>query len=170
MKVNILPTNRLTKKQILSICKLKNSFWKFGLKSNIKWFNRYIQKKDINFILHDKDKADIIGYTALRLRTFFYNNKKFKYYYFDTIIVEKLQRDKGYSKLLMSKIKMFIKNQKISSFLLCDKKMEKYYKKLGWNDFKKQKFYILDHKIKQKIGLFFNSEFKRYKIYYLIYD
>ena len=42
-----LTTDKLTKKEILEICNLKNTFWKYGLKSNINWFKNNVKNKDI---------------------------------------------------------------------------------------------------------------------------
>ena len=41
-------TNKLDRKTILKICKLKNIHWKFGYSNQIQWFNENIKKDDIH--------------------------------------------------------------------------------------------------------------------------
>jgi hypothetical protein len=55
---------KLSKKQIESICKLKNQQWSYGLKSQINWYNKNIKQKDIHNLFFNKSK--LIGYTLLR--------------------------------------------------------------------------------------------------------
>ena len=61
-----LKKNKINKKQIETLCKLKNTFWKFGLQSNKKWFLKNVKNNDFNLFLK-KDKT-LIGYTLLRKR------------------------------------------------------------------------------------------------------
>ena len=57
-------TNKLDRKTILKICKLKNIHWKFGYSNQIQWFNENIKKDDIHNLCFLKKK--LIGYTAQR--------------------------------------------------------------------------------------------------------
>ena len=62
-------TKKLNKQQIKNICKLKNTQWKTGLKSNLELIKKKVKDNDIhNLIFH---KSKLIGYTLLRNRTFF---------------------------------------------------------------------------------------------------
>ena len=67
-------TFQLNNKEISQICYLKNKHWKYGLKSNLYWFKKYVKKNDIHNLLFVQDK--LIGYTFLRIRTFYTNNIK----------------------------------------------------------------------------------------------
>ena len=49
-------TKKLKKKEILSICKLKNTYWKYGVRSQINWFNENIQDNDIHNLAYLKEK------------------------------------------------------------------------------------------------------------------
>ena len=42
----------LSKKEIIEILKLKKSFWKFSLKSQMVFFNKYYYEFDINNLLY----------------------------------------------------------------------------------------------------------------------
>ncbi len=57
---------KLSKKNILKICKLKNENWRYGVNSNLNWFKKNIKKNDIHnlFFLNKR----LIGYTLLRKR------------------------------------------------------------------------------------------------------
>ena len=67
-------TKKLKKKEILSICKLKNTYWKYGVRSQINWFNENIQDNDIHNLAYLKEK--LVGYVSLRKRNFLFKKKK----------------------------------------------------------------------------------------------
>ena len=93
-------TKKLKKSQILNICKLKNTYWKYGVKSQLKWFNENIEKNDIHNLVHLKKK--LIGYNLLRKRTFLIKKNKKSYLYFDTLIILKKYRKKNFGHQLCS--------------------------------------------------------------------
>ena len=72
--LNSLSLRQLKKKNILSICKLKNDYWKYGLRSNLNWFKKNIKTNDIHNLLFIDKK--LIGYTLLRKRKAIIKNKK----------------------------------------------------------------------------------------------
>ena len=83
-KLLSIPSTEISKIQIKQICEIKNQQWKFGIKSQIKWYKDHIKKKDIHNLFYIKSK--LIGYTLLRRRSYKilgFNQKK-TYLYFDT--------------------------------------------------------------------------------------
>ena len=82
-------SRRLSIKEIKSICKLKDSKWKFGVRSQINWFKKNIKSNDIHNLFFINSK--LIGYTLLRKRGFTINNnrKKLKYLLFDSLIIDR---------------------------------------------------------------------------------
>ena len=167
--LNSLSLRQLKKKNILSICKLKNDYWKYGLRSNLNWFKKNIKTNDIHNLLFIDKK--LIGYTLLRKRKAIIKNKKkikkINFLYFDTLIIKKNFRKKKYSKLLMDINSKKIIKKKLHSFLICSKKLTNYYKRFGWKILDKKKFQLMDHK-SLKIGMTFNKKFKlkKSKLYY----
>ena len=67
-------SKKLKAKEIVNICKLKNTYWKYSLKSQLKWFKEKIKKDDLHNLVYLKKK--LIGYNLLRKRTFILNKKK----------------------------------------------------------------------------------------------
>ena len=63
-------TKQLQKDQIIQICKLKNTHYKYGFKSNFDWFKKNVKTEDIHNLIYYNSK--LIGYTLLRIRTFFF--------------------------------------------------------------------------------------------------
>jgi len=51
-KLKSIVSNKLTNNEIKKICFLKDKQWKFGIKSQIKWFERNIKKYDIHNLLY----------------------------------------------------------------------------------------------------------------------
>ena len=95
-KINLISvrTKDLTKKQILSICKLKNSFWRWTVSEQLKWLKKNVKKMDINNMLIIN--GNVVGYTLLRKRNAYVKNKRLRYFYFDTFLVHRNFRKKGY--------------------------------------------------------------------------
>ena len=89
-------TKKLSKKEIKKICSLKNKQWRFGIKSQIKWFEDNIKKNDYHNLLYIRSK--LIGYTLLRKRTYLIGNlnKKNEYILFDAMVIDKSHRKKNF--------------------------------------------------------------------------
>lgn len=154
-----LTTEKLNSNLVNQICILKNDFWRFGVKSQMKWFKKNIYSKDIHNLLFLRNK--LIGYTALRKRScVLYNTKSKKnsinqYLLFDTILINKLYRGNGYSNLLMKFNLKKIVEKKRMSFLICEKNKLKFYKIWKWRKLKKKNFRLINHK-SLKHGLVYN--------------
>ncbi len=159
-------TNQLTKEQIYNICKLKNTHWNAGLESNLKWFKKNVKSYDIHNLMYYNSK--LIGYTLLRVRTFYLGKIKKKYLYFDTLIVDKKYRNKGISYFLMKLNNQIIKKNNKISFLICLNKLIKFYKKFGWKVISKKIFSLGDHNFNTN-GMYFNGKgfYKKKSIFYL---
>ena len=103
LKFFSVKTKDLNKKKIEEICKLKNTFWKFNLKNQLKWFKKNISKKDIHNCLYLNNK--LIGYTALRKGFYLTKNSmkldKKKYLLFETLIIDEKYRNSSLGGLLM---------------------------------------------------------------------
>ena len=151
-----LTTNKLKKIDILSICKIKNSYWKYGIKSHLNWFKKNIKKNDIHNLFFFK--KTLVGYNLLRRRFYFLNNIKKKYLYFDTLIVSKKHRKLNLGRDLCYFNTKIITKLKLHSFLLCNTDAVKFYKKSGWVKLSKLNFNILDHSVlKIYSGMVFNQ-------------
>ena len=138
-----IKTKYLKKRQIIDICKLKNTFWKYGFKSNFQWFKKNVKDNDFNNLIYYNSK--LIGYTLLKFRTFYQGKVKKEYIYFDTLIIDKRFRKKGISYYLMKfNNEVILKNNKFS-FLICLNNKVKFYQKFGWKKIKKNNFTIIDH-------------------------
>ncbi len=151
--------------EIKHICQLKDEQWKYGIKSQIKWFNKIVISKDIHLIL--KVKKKIIGYLLLRERKFQFkkdNKKNGNYYLFDSFIIKKKFRKRGYGTKLMKAAKKIIKKKNYFSVLTSDTKNIGYYKKNGWKITKKIK--VLDHQ-DNWTKLIFNRKTNKYLNIYL---
>ena len=94
-KINLISVRAkaLTKKQILLICKLKNSFWTRTVPDQLKWFKKNVKKMDINNMLIID--GNVVGYTLLRRRSAYIENRRISYFYFDTFLVRSDLRKKG---------------------------------------------------------------------------
>jgi hypothetical protein len=166
-----IKTKTLKKSQILSICKLKNTYWRWTIKKQLEWFEKTSAKNDINNMLIINN--ELVGYTLLRKRRAFENNKSFFYYYLDSMMLHKKTRKKGFGKILMLFNNKILVKLKKHAFLTCTKETVPFYSKHDWKLLNKNKFQIMDHKPKwfnKKIslnGMTYNlSKNVKKKIYY----
>ena len=152
-----IKSKELSKLQIKNICLLKESNWKFGIKSQLKWFNSNVKKDDFHNLFYNK--SVLVGYTCLKERTFenFRTNRKKKYLLFDSFIINKKYRGEGLSALLMNYNNYIISKLGLFSFLICEDKLVEFYKKYNWKKLNKKKIIIKDHKFLSN-GLIFNSK------------
>ena len=138
----------LNKKTIYSICKLKDSQWKYGLESQLSWYSKNVKPDDLHNMLFINN--ELIGYTLLRKRTIklFQNNKIFlkKYLLFDTLIIDTKNRKQNLGSNLMDFNSKIILTQKLSSFLICNDDLVKFYEKYNWVILKNDLFQVMDHK------------------------
>ena len=159
-------SDKLTNKEIKEICLLKDKQWKFGLKSQLRWFRENIKEYDLHNLFYIKSK--LVGYTLLRKRSFEIKklNKKTKYLLFDTLVVDKKYRGMSLSKLLMTFNNIIIKQSGLFSFLICENKLVNFYKKNEWKKLNKRFFKIIDHPFTGN-GMVFNklNFYKKYFFY-----
>ena len=139
-----LKTKNLKKKQILSICRLKNTFWSWTIQKQLKWYKKTAKKTDINNMLIINNR--LVGYTLLRKRKAYENNKSFIYYYFDSFVLSKMFRNKGLGEALILCNNKILNKFKKHSFLICPKNTIPFYLKYNWKILPKNKFKIMDHK------------------------
>lgn len=140
MKINLqsFKTYQLNELTILKICKLKNSHWKYNLKLQKNFFNKNAKKYDIHNLLYLNKK--LVGYTMLRNRKIL---KKYKFFIFDTLIIDKKYRGRKFSTELMNFNNNIIKKSNYLAILFCNKDLITFYSKFLW---KLQKFKISKNK------------------------
>lgn len=148
-------SNKLSKNQVLNICRLKDTHWKYGLKSQKNFFFKNVGREDIHNIIFIKKK--IIGYTLLRKSKIKYSRKQENYLHFDTLIINKKFRGKNISKKLMQLNNRIIKKNKTFSILLCNKSMIKYYQRFNWNEIDKKMIRVRS----RKTYMIYNKKMKK---------
>ena len=122
-------TNELDSVLINKILVLKNTHWSHGIKSQKEFFRKKVLANDLHNLLIINDK--LVGYTCLRKKKL-YTRKKKLFFYFDTLIIEKKYRNKGFSKILMNFNNFIIYSNNISSHLVCKNQMVPFYKSFFW--------------------------------------
>ena len=159
-------TKNLTKKQIMQICKLKNQHWKFGIKSQFDWFVKNSHPEDIHYQVLFKN--NLIGYLHLGLRNLEYLNKtSVQYVLFRNLIVSKNFRSYGIGFNIMKFANNFIEKKNKIGFLICKKKLIKFYSNYNWKLYKKVNFKLLDHSHNYMKFMFYNFKYlKKFKIKY----
>jgi hypothetical protein len=162
IKFYIKQTQSLKPSEIKLICKLKNTEWHFGIREQYNWFQKEIKKIDIHIFL--KNNNNLVGYTCLRYKNFFLERKSIPFLLFDTHIIKKNFRNKGFGKILITKVIKIIKNKKILSLLFCKNDKVKYYKKYNWFIVDKKKY----SSNKKKLNLMYLGKKKFFKKKFIV--
>ena len=152
LKTKIIKNKNINLIELKKIIKLKKSEWKYNYSSQIKWIKSFLKPNDVHFLLIKNNK--LIGYNLLRKRIIFDNVKhthKNDFFYFDTFIIDKKYRKKGYARYFINKINNFILKDKKLGLLLCKKIHINFYKKYKWKKVIKKKFIFLDKKTRLNI-------------------
>lgn len=153
-------TDKLNKIQINEICRLKDSHWKYGLKSQRKFFNNKVSQADIHNLVINHKK--IIGYTLLKKKKIKFSKRQKNYFHFDTLIIDKKFRKKKISIKLMELNNKIIRKKNTFSILLCEKSMINFYEKFDWKKIQKKfvhggkskkTYMVYNKKINQKFFL-----------------
>ena len=172
MKIKKIYTVNLNKNLLKSIILLKKNHWKFDLKSQYLWFKTNAYKKDLHFLYYSK--TELVGYVHLGKRSFFTIkkkgiSKKNEYILFRNLIVKDLYRKKGIASEIMLSVNNHLRKVKKTSFLICNKKLIRFYKKNNWSYIFKRNFKIKDHNHKF-YGMTYPSlskkNVKKYVFYY----
>lgn len=140
LKIFTKRTNKLSKNEIIDICKLKDTYWKHGLMSQITWFYKNVNKSDYNNMIFLNNK--LIGYTLIRINNYEKKEKRKKLLLIDTVIVKKNLQKKGFGKILQTYNNMIIKKTRLDAILVCKKRLVKFYKKMNWNKTNKNMYNI----------------------------
>ena len=127
LRLRKIQKKKLSNLDIISICKIKSINYKFDLREQLRWFKENIKPNHYHNLLYFGKL--LIGYNCLRPIIL---NKKKKMILFDTIVLKKQYRGKGYSKKIMIKSNRVIKKNKLIGCLFCKKPMIRYYKRFGW--------------------------------------
>ena len=162
------PTFKLKKEEIKQIAEIKDSFWKFGYSSQLRWFENLqnVFKDDLHFFL--KKNKKIIGYVQIGKRKYKLNSNFKNYYLFRTLIISKKERNKKMADKIMNEVSKFIIKKKKPCFLLCKKNLVKFYLQYDWSKISKKNFKIEDHK-SSLIGMIYNqkkNEFTKIKKFF----
>lgn len=154
MKLITYKSKNLPKEIQKKILRLKKEYWKYNYKSQLSWFKKNILQSDLHNCLFLKEK--LAGYTCLRKRKFYFNNQKFSFLLFDTLIIQKELQNNNLGKTIMKFNNQVIKKNNCSSFLIATKKVKKFYEKNKWKYIRKN-FIFKNHKVnKNKILMGFN--------------
>ena len=136
IKIVSKKNKELTQSELVKISFLKKTFWEYSIKSQISFLKKNYKKNDIHNLFYKKKK--LIGYNSLKIR----KHSNFRYSIFDSFIIHHRYRDKKQSLKLMNFNKKKIKELKITSFLVCKKKLFSFYKKTGWKKIDDRKYKI----------------------------
>jgi len=154
-KLFSIKTEKLSKKQISDICKLKMVYWKYNYNSQINWFKNNIKKSDLHNCLFLGD--NLVGYTCLRRGKIFSFNNKYNFLLFDTMCIGEDFRGKSYGKILMQYNNFIIKKENLTSFLICRSNVINFYEKTGWKKLQSNFDFDFRKNTKDKTLMVFNK-------------
>ena len=127
-------TYKLTKSECVKIFKLKNTFWKYDLKSQKEFFNKMYKKNDLHILFFNN--TNLIGYNCLKVSS----NSHFKYILIDSFIIHPDYQGKGISDILLSKSLNEIINLNYITYLYANSNSLSLYRRFGFQKTKHKLF------------------------------
>lgn len=148
IKYKIFKNKNIKNNQILSISKLKDSFWRYGIKNQKIFLRSNTNANDLHILAY-KNK-EIVGYVNLKIKLFKKNDntKKNKFFLFDGFIVDKRFREINIGRNIIKISKKKSKLLKMPILLLCKRSIMPFYKKLNFKIIPKKKYQLLNHQYK----------------------
>lgn len=148
IKYKIFKNKNIKNNQILSISKLKDSFWRYGIKNQKIFLRSNTNANDLHILAY-KNK-EIVGYVNLKIKLFKKNDntKKNKFFLFDGFIVDKRFREINIGRNIIKISKKKSKLLKMPILLLCKRSIMPFYKKLNFKIIPKKKYHLLNHQYK----------------------
>lgn len=148
IKYKIIKNKNIKNNQILSISKLKDSFWRYGIKNQKIFLRSNTNANDLHILAY-KNK-EIVGYVNLKIKLFKKNDntKKNKFFLFDGFIVDKRFREINIGRNIIKISKKKSKLLKMPILLLCKRSIMPFYKKLNFKIIPKKKYQLLNHQYK----------------------
>lgn len=166
MKLLKIKNKRLDQSLIIKICKFKMKFWKHNFKSQLDFFKYNYSDDDLHFILIQGRR--IIAYNVLKKYLFSLHNHKNKiekeFLLFDSFLVDKEYRGKDIGSEHLKKNISYAANKKKPGFLLCQKKLIKFYKINNCQLIKKKNFSLKNYR-KKKYLMSFNFDLGKFNKY-----
>ena len=160
--IRVFKTKNLSDEIFGKICVLKNTYWNYGISSQIDFFDKNIKKQDLHVCLFNH--SNLIGYVSLKERKYKLKRKKkyYKFYLFDSLIVKKKLQNKKLSTLLIKKCHEIIEEKKFLSVLVCHKRLEKYYINCKWNTINNNQYTFKDYYLrKNNIAMLFGKKLEK---------
>ena len=148
IKYKLIRNKNINNKQIEGISRLKDSFWKYGLKSQKKFLESNKRFNDLHILAYKEKK--IIGYVNLKIKKLQKNlaKKENQFFLFDGFIVDKSFRNMKIGKNLIEICKKKSRKRKIPILLLCKKSILAFYKNFSFKMISKKKFCFVNHQYK----------------------
>jgi len=145
IKYKIIKNKNIKYNQIINISKLKDTFWRYGIKSQKKFLKSNFKSNDLHILAYKNN--NIIGYVSLRMSSFTKNNnyKNYKYFLFDGFIVNKLFRNLNIGKNIIKICRKKSKFFKMPILLLCKKSVLQYYTKLNFKVISKKNYLLINY-------------------------
>tara|TARA_B100000886_G_C20293356_1_gene436442 strand:- start:184 stop:693 length:510 start_codon:yes stop_codon:yes gene_type:complete len=148
IKYKIIRNKNINNKQIEDISRLKDSFWKYGLKSQKKFLKLNKKLNDLHILAYKEKK--IIGYVNLKIKRLQKNSadKESQFFLFDGFIVDKSFRNMKIGQNLVEICKKKSRKRKMPILLLCKKSILTFYENFNFKKISKKKFFFINHQYK----------------------
>lgn len=119
-------TYGLSKREVDSICKIKDIFWPYGVESQLNWFKDNISRNDLHFLSYDG--KTLVAYLNLIDIVVKINSYDYLGYGFGNLC--SLIEGKGHE-LMKAANQKLISESKVG-LLFCKEKLIKYHEMTGW--------------------------------------
>lgn len=146
----------LSSAEKISIAKLKDQHWQYGVESQIRWMNENIYLNDMHLIgeKEAEGKVKIQAYITLSNVQVIIDGISHEFIGIGGVCVDKCAQHSGIGRQLMEKADEYLDEQKKNGILLCKDALVEFYRKCGWESVCYQRAVVKGKKYKKQIMLF----------------
>lgn len=157
--------NKEIEKNILNkIINLKMQHWPYDEDAQIKWMEQNLHADDIHVCVF-QDEA-LTAYLNLVELHAVIDDKVVKAYGIGNVCVDKVYSRKGYGKMLMAAINVFLVERNIAGILLCKERLVPFYTKANWRCIDRQRVKtFIGNKLFEHCTMVFNIELPQQSMY-----
>lgn len=121
--------SKVSSQEVLNICKIKSIFGKYSLDSQLKWLDNNINQDDIHFML--QEESSLVAYLNLIKISVEINNKQYNCLGIGNVC--SIKKGKGYGKVIMEKLNIYLTHNNIIGLLFCKDELVPFYKLFHWD-------------------------------------
>ena len=139
----------------ISIAKLKNLHWPYGIESQLRWMDANIRLDDVHLMGEEETEngTELRAYSTITNQNVCIDGKHYEFLGVGGVCVDKNIQHSGIGRQLLKVTGEYIEQQEQKGILLCKETLQGFYEKCGWGLLDYRMARVADVGYEQKIML-----------------